>query len=191
MEEIWKDILGYEGIYQVSTFGNVRSLDRVITSNIKGKPYTKTIKGLQLSPVDNGLGYLQVNLGTKVKKYVHWLVAQAFVENTCVDCNYEVNHKDHDKKNNNFLNLEWVSKKDNHIKRVIFYGKCTPICIDCFSKLSCNKAKRCVNCSRLNSRRVKNRPTKEYLNELLKIKSYTEVGKLFNVSGNTIKNWLK
>lgn len=107
MKEIWKDIEGYEGIYQVSNTGKVRSLDRKVWNYIK--------KGRVLKMRNNGHGYYDVSLYGEEKKekhaYIHILVAKAFIPNPN---NYEqVNHKDFDKSNNCVDNLEWVSRKQN------------------------------------------------------------------------------
>ena len=104
MNEIYKDIQGYEGKYQISNLGNVYSL---ITNKIL-KP------GLTLD------GYYQVNLyknGVKKHLYIHRLVAQSFLDNTN---NYPIiNHKDENPMNNIYSNLEWCDKKYNNN-----YGKC-------------------------------------------------------------------
>ena len=109
MQEIWKDIEGYEGLYQVSNFGRVKSLDRYVLRNGN----SLFVKGIVLSQLNNG-GYLAVRLcnSGKYKNYfVHRLVACAFVENLN---NYtEVNHIDEDKHNNDFRNLEWCDRKYN------------------------------------------------------------------------------
>ena len=102
-KEIWKDIQGYEGMYQVSSHGRVKSLN-----------YNKTgLEGI-LNPNNNGKGYLQVYL-TKNKKskkvLIHRLVAQAFLYKP-TDKNY-VNHKDGNKSNNNVNNLEWCTRSEN------------------------------------------------------------------------------
>lgn len=100
MDEIWADIPEYEGIYQISNFGNVRSLDRTRWVKSRyGGDMLRTDKGKRLIPNDNGYGYLQIHLRSgkrKEVKYIHRLVAEAF----CVKpdgCN-EVNHKDHNRK---------------------------------------------------------------------------------------------
>lgn len=103
MKEVWKDIAGYEGLYQVSNLGNVRSL------NWRN---TKTAKNLFLKP--HNKGYLQVELaknGTKKSFVVHRLVANAFLNNPLGYT--EVNHKDENKKNNNAKNLEWCDRSYN------------------------------------------------------------------------------
>lgn len=100
MTEIWKQIKGYEGKYEVSNYGKVRSLN---FNNIKHK-----IK--LLKPLNNNRGYLQVRLSNRWYK-VHRLVAEAFIPNLN---NYsEVNHIDEDKCNNRVDNLEWCSRTYN------------------------------------------------------------------------------
>ena len=112
-EEIWKDIKGYEGRYQVSNKGLVKSLTHV-TIREDGKKLP--IKGRILKPMSNFNGYLQVSLcdsSGKVKRfYVHRLVCEAFHENPknkpCV------NHIDEDKTNNIASNLEWCTYEENN-----------------------------------------------------------------------------
>lgn len=113
--EIWKAIEGYEGFYEVSNKGTVRSLPRNrIVKNRYGGQSARTDKGKEIVATDNGNGYLLVSLrknGARENHYVHRLVASAFCENSG---NKEtVNHKDHDRKNNNAENLEWVTQKEN------------------------------------------------------------------------------
>ena len=101
-EEIWKDIAGYEGKYQVSNLGRVKSLH-----------YNKTNKE-RLLTLGDFRGYLHVGLSKYSHKkmfYIHRLVAQAFIENPY---NFpQVNHKDEDKTNNCVDNLEWCTAKYN------------------------------------------------------------------------------
>ena len=105
--EIWKDIEGYEGYYQVSSKGRVRSLTRRV--------YNYTKPGRILKVHDNGHSYLNVGLSKEGKRnkhaYVHRLVAAAFIEKP-EGCT-EVNHKDFNKKNNCVENLEWVTDLQN------------------------------------------------------------------------------
>ena len=108
IEEIWRPVVGYEGLYEVSNTGIVRSLDRYDNRNCfrKGKVISLLKKG--------EYGYIQVNLcynGKLYKKYVHRLVAQAFLPNP--DNLPEVNHKDEDKTNNSVDNLEWCDRSYN------------------------------------------------------------------------------
>jgi len=113
IDEIWRDIKGYEGIYQVSNLGKVKSLDRIITYCNGNKAFTKgrTIRGY-----DNGNGYWYVDLygfdKKRKKKSSHVLVAGAFIENPN---NYpQVNHKDENTHNNKSDNLEWCTSKYNN-----------------------------------------------------------------------------
>ena len=117
-KEIWKDILGYEGLYQVSNFGRVKSLDRWIKD--KNGMY-KLLKGKFLKVI-KPQGYIVVRLfkDGKSKNYqIHRLVAQAFLEipkelRHLEGTRYlQVNHKDEDKNNNNVDNLEWCDGKYN------------------------------------------------------------------------------
>lgn len=100
-QEIWKDIEGYEGLYQVSNLGRVRGFVRV--------------KGKILCYHTNADGYLQSELrknGRKRKFYTHRLVAKAFLPNPN---NFpEVNHKDENKQNNRVDNLEWCTHAYNN-----------------------------------------------------------------------------
>lgn len=105
--EIWKDIPNYEGIYQISNKGRIKSLARIVG--------TCKRKEKLVIPFDNGRGYLTVALhkdNKGIKHYVHRLVAQAFIKN--IDNKNCVNHKDHNRKNNDVDNLEWVTYKENN-----------------------------------------------------------------------------
>lgn len=101
--EVWKDVVGYEGVYMVSNLGNVKSLNwrgLGIERNLYLKNHNK--------------GYLQVELasgGIKKMYMVHRLVASAFIENP--NNLPQVNHKDEDKKNNKVDNLEWCDQQYN------------------------------------------------------------------------------
>ena len=111
MQEEWKDIQGYEGLYQVSNQGRVRSLGmRFIRSNLK--PYTRPPRFLKYHA--SKCGYLCVELcnhGYTKRYVVHRLVALAFIPNP--NNLPEVNHKDEDKTNNCVGNLEWCTHKYN------------------------------------------------------------------------------
>ena len=113
MKEIWKDINGYEGLYQVSNLGRVRSLNRYVNSAIKNN--NKVIrKGKILKFNSNWNNYLQVNLSKcgKEKMFaVHRLVALTFIPNP--NNLSQVNHIDGNKFNNSVNNLEWCTAKEN------------------------------------------------------------------------------
>lgn len=116
--EIWTDIEGYEGLYQVSSYGKVKSLD-VVRSFVRknGTLVNRTKKGRILrAQVCKGNEYFSVMLyKSKCEKrvYVHRLVAEAFLVNS--DSKAEVNHKDGNKLNNDWMNLQWVTKSENMI----------------------------------------------------------------------------
>lgn len=100
-KEIWKDIKGYEGFYQVSNMGRIRSID-----------------GVTRKPVKYGL-YLTIQLsknGTEKLFYIHRLVALTFISNPLNK--KEVNHIDGNKLNNMVKNLEWVTRRENAIHSI-------------------------------------------------------------------------
>lgn len=105
--EEWKDIKGYEGVYQASNLGNIRSLNRYDESG-------HLRNGKVLKQCTSSIEYLGVNLmKNKIRKsmLVHRIVAETFIPNPN---NYKaVNHKDEDKTNNNIDNLEWCTYKYN------------------------------------------------------------------------------
>lgn len=114
--EIWKDIPGHEGRYQVSNEGRVRSLDRVARGVSKaGREHLRKARGVILRP-GNCRGYLIVNLHPAGTIAVHLLVARAFVDGFAPGL--EANHKDGDKKNNAATNLEWVTHQGNQAHAV-------------------------------------------------------------------------
>lgn len=123
MEEIWKDIVGFEGLYQVSNLGRVRTLFRVIT-RANNRPHT--IKQRILKPAKDTGGYLRVALSKDGKLYtkkVHRLVAEAF----CLfEVLLEVDHIDGDKTNNKSDNLEWVTRSEN-VQRAFDSGLAKPL----------------------------------------------------------------
>ena len=110
MEEIWKDIKGYEGKYQVSSFGRVRSLDHIARRERDGHRNDIPVKGRLLEPRTKRKGYQQVRLSHKDFQ-VHRLVAEAFIPNP--QNLPQVNHIDEDKTNNRADNLEWCNNKQN------------------------------------------------------------------------------
>ena len=121
MKEIWKDVIGYEGLYQVSNRGRVKSLERLSTNGrcLKGK-ILKTYKR-------NGYNRISLSKNGKNNWFsTHRLVAESFLnkldfkslldeDRSKIDLNkLEVNHIDENKSNNNIDNLEWCTSKYNN-----------------------------------------------------------------------------
>ena len=109
--ETWRDIKGYEGFYQVSSEGRIRSLDIVIERR-DGKKYPK--KGQIMKPEKNRQGYLLIGFrkkGEHVRKTVHKLVWEAF--NGTVPEGMQVNHINEDKTDNRLCNLNLMTPKEN------------------------------------------------------------------------------
>ena len=111
-DEIWKDIKGYEGLYQASTLGEIRRIESVVVD--KNKKRIRTFKNKKIKQILRKDGYYFVNLSKngKVKTAkVHRLIAETFLKND-VNCNI-INHKDGNKINNNVTNLEWCTCSHN------------------------------------------------------------------------------
>lgn len=106
--EIYKDIKGYEGKYQITSWGRVYNVDRNVF----------------LNPYVHFKGYLRIDLhgknGKREHKKVHRFVADAFTPNP--HGKLQVNHKDGNKKNNSVTNLEWVTNKENAEHRKMIHN---------------------------------------------------------------------
>lgn len=111
-DEIWKPVVGYEGLYEVSNRGQVRSLDRPV---YRGNKIHCFMKGCILKQTKTTTGYMRVTLvkpGHKNKSYrVHRLVAFAFIPQ--VEGKELINHIDCNPLNNNVANLEWCTHSEN------------------------------------------------------------------------------
>jgi hypothetical protein len=110
--EIWKEIQGFEGLYEASTYGRIKSLPKFVLNN-RGGGYTKEkIKSTQL----NHKGYETVSLsknGIDKRVFVHRLIALTFISNP--DNKPQINHKDGNKLNNHYDNLEWNTNQENQL----------------------------------------------------------------------------
>ena len=111
-KEVWADIKGYEGLYQISTFGNVKSLSRSVKHSNGG---TKILRERMLkTKINSTTGYKEISLSKDGKqKYhlIHKLIAEAFIDNP--HRLPVVNHIDGCKTNNDIFNLEWATYSEN------------------------------------------------------------------------------
>lgn len=111
MEEIWKDIQGYEGLYQISNYGRVKSLERIVRkSNGVLQPRQERIMAKRVSTDGYYIAKLSRD-GHSKSIAIHRLVASHFIPNP--NNLPEVNHKDFDRTNNHVDNLEWCTHLDN------------------------------------------------------------------------------
>ena len=117
-KEIWKDIVGYEGLYQISNYGRIKSLGRYYFSGIYNA--IKKYQNENIRKTEKAKnGYMRIALckDGKIKKYlIHRLVAEHFIDNP--NKLPQVNHIDENKENNYYKNLEWCDNKYN-----MNYGK--------------------------------------------------------------------
>lgn len=123
MKEIWKDIPGFEKLYQISNLGNVKSLN-----------YARSRTSHNIKPVYTKDKYLKVDLhkhGYKKTVPVHRLVCEAFVPN--MSEKKEVNHINGNKEDNRSMNLEWVTHLENvqHSKKILKRGGRKSISVIC------------------------------------------------------------
>ena len=162
--EFWKDIVGYEGRYQVSNNGNVKSLAR-ITESRKGVFQNK--KEVILKSFDSGRGYLKYKLCSSGEKTIsaHKLVAMAFIENP--ENKSQINHLNGLKKDNRACNLEWCTGSENVIH-----------------SLNNN-----LKISQKGSEHGMSKLTEKNVLEIRKIgrtKTLKEIGKIYNVDASSI-----
>lgn len=111
MGEVWKAIPDFEGLYEASSLGRIRSLDRMVTGK---NGVTKRFSGRVIAEVPMNAGYVTVALskdGNPVRYLVHRLVAFTFIPNP--DERPEVNHKNGVKSDNRIDNLEWMGRGAN------------------------------------------------------------------------------
>lgn len=165
--EIWKDVKGYEGFYQISDMGKINSLGRWQKSSHNSKQFYKG--GILKGSLDKD-GYNKVTLVNKDGKLksfrVHRLVAIHFIENPLNKST--VNHKDGNKLNNNVFNLEWntTSEQNSHAY-----------------KIGLNSRKGIKN----NMVKLTEKEVLE-IRELCKVQTCTEIAKIYNTSSATIIN---
>lgn len=119
MQEIWKDIPGYEGHYQVSSFGRVKSLNRIVYRE-NGEP--NPVRERILKPFLHNNGYLSVNLrsNNRATFHIQRLVAISFYG---FKENMHADHINNDKKDNNASNIRWLSPAENLSRRSLPEGE--------------------------------------------------------------------
>lgn len=130
--EIWRDVVGYEGYYMVSNNGRIVRPKRLVVNRLG---VHHIVRGGERKQVPTHDGYLSVGLhmdGIKKTMRVHRIVAEAFIPNPM--SLETVNHKDGNKENNCVLNLEWMTRKEN-CKHAYRTGLSTPPCIGRFNEL--------------------------------------------------------
>jgi hypothetical protein len=114
--EVWRPVAGYEGAYMVSSYGAVKSMDRTISVSRRGyKETEQRYKGRDISQTINSSGYLKCSLSKQgkglISYFAHNLVADAFVGGR--SSGLVVNHKDGNRLNNRFDNLEFCTRSEN------------------------------------------------------------------------------
>ena len=108
--EIWKPVKDYEGLYEISNLGRIRSCDRIVSFG-KQKRLSKG-KILIQNTAGSNYNHIKLSKNNIVKrKYIHRLVCEAFIPNT--ENKPEINHINENKRDNRVENLEWVTKKEN------------------------------------------------------------------------------
>lgn len=120
--EFWKDIPGYEGIYQVSNYGRVKSLDRTIEKT-NGEVHHLTGKILNINVrKDDGTNLVYLWKNNKGHTFLlHRLVASCFIPNP--ENKPEINHIDGNRSNNSVTNLEWVTRSENMLHNYRVLGR--------------------------------------------------------------------
>jgi hypothetical protein len=166
MEEIWRGITGYEGLYQVSSLGRVKSLERYKDNHGKQQLIQESIKTTR----KDKQGYLLLDLYKDNKQKtvrVHRLVAEHFIENS--DNKETVNHIDGNKGNNTADNLEWATFKEQNKH---FYNH------NLKSKHNINKAIKAMN--KAQAKKVK------CLNNDIVYESASEAARVVGISGSLV-----
>lgn len=110
--ELWRPVPGYEGGYEASDLGRVRSVDRWVTqTNGLGTSYSRLMRGKFMAPCPKDNGYLNISLGFKNSKMLHCVIALTWIGPRPEG--FHVNHKNGDKSDNRACNLGYVTPKEN------------------------------------------------------------------------------
>lgn len=162
MTEIWKDISDYEGVYQVSNMGRIKSLRRLDSIG-------KSRKERLLISIPNAEGYIRTELNKNGKRHTfstHRLVAKAFLANPANKP--QINHIDGNKSNNKVHNLEWCTGSEN-VSHALKLGLLIPL-----------------SGEQVGTHKLSKKEAKEVEN--LKDKGFSQkaIGKMFNISGSNV-----
>jgi hypothetical protein len=119
MKEVWRPVVGYEGLYEVSDMGRVRSMDRWLLCRDGQLQWHRS---KVLKPLDNGKGYRGVSLSNlcesvkPIRLYVHSIVLESFIGPRPSD--HQAAHGDGDRSNNRLSNLRWATVSDNNADKL-------------------------------------------------------------------------
>ena len=154
--------------------------------------------------IDNHIGYLFVRLSNNSgykNLYIHRLVYVTFVG--AIPNGMQINHINHNKYDNRIENLEVLTASENQEKSILFHGNSLlPRCEQCGAKIRravisnyCNKCQPKSDCDIQNKisnkQKVKNKPSKEILENLIQNHSFVKIGKIYGVSDNAVRKWCK
>lgn len=168
-QEVWKDVVGFESSHMISSYGRVLTKGRYVKNHGTSVWQPEHLRKAYITTS----GYMQVGLnvnGKQYKKYIHRLVAEAFLDNS--QMLPEVDHIDHNRLNNHLNNLRWVDHKEN------------------MKGISRPKRKQHTATK---GRRISAKPLKEDLESMIREKrgNFTAVGKVYSVTGSAVRKWCK
>ncbi|WP_257540664.1 NUMOD4 motif-containing HNH endonuclease [Sphingobium sp. CFD-1] len=115
VKEEWRPVVGREGLYEVSSLGNIRSLERTVQRRGRQRAHLMLCQGRQLKPYTDPKGYLRVGIGKKGSRLLHQIVCEAFHGRR--PPGHEVAHIDGDRCNPSASNLRWATHRENMADR--------------------------------------------------------------------------